>query len=93
MSEFDDVPADFVRDFGDLMVDPSPVEINTTRYRLWCLMAAVQLAARHPEAAKTMPIRTAIEMARNLQAVLSTTPALAQVAERGWDLADGRTRQ
>ncbi len=34
------------------------------------------------------PMQTAVEMARAIQAMLSTTPALARIAEQGWDLSD-----
>lgn len=85
----DEVPADFMRDFAALCADETPVEIISTRYRIWCLLAAVQLAARHPNALQSRPLQTAIEVARALQATLSTTPALARIAEQGWDLSDG----
>jgi hypothetical protein len=84
----DDIPADFVRDFGALMEDETTVEVHFTRYAMWCLMSAVQLAARHPEAIKMDAIRTAVELARNLQDCLSRTPALARIAEQGWDVSD-----
>jgi hypothetical protein len=66
------VPEDFARDFADLYNNPETVEL-------------VQLASRHPGAIKTQPIKTAILMARNLQRLLATTPALQRVAEDGWD--------
>jgi hypothetical protein len=81
----DDIPSDFMRDFEALVADEHPVEIISTRYRLWCLMSAVQLASRHPKAMQSLPMQTAVEMARAIQAQLSTTPALARIAEQGWD--------
>ncbi len=81
----DEIPTDFVRDFTALCHDERPVEIASTRYRLWCLFAAVQLASRHPNAMQTRPMQTAVEVARSIQALLSTTPALARIAEQGWD--------
>ena len=53
----------------------------------WCLMAALQLACRHPH--WSGPSRSVAEqIARSLQSRLAVTPALAAVAERGWN-SDG----
>lgn len=84
----EEIPADFKRDFEALCTDDAPIEIVSTRFRLWCLMSAVQLASRHPQAMHTVPMQTAVEMARVIQSMLSTTPALARIAEQGWDLSD-----
>jgi hypothetical protein len=89
----DDIPADFLRDFEALCTDNAPVEIVSTRYRLWCLMSAVQLASRHPGAMQTKPLQTAVEMARAIQGIVATTPALARIAEQGWDQAYDQERE
>jgi hypothetical protein len=84
----DDVPEDFKRDFRAVLNEKSTTPVAMTRYAMWCLMCAVQLATRHPAAANSPPLMNAARIARTLQKVLSTTPALARVAEMGWDLSD-----
>jgi len=79
------VPDDFAREFQALYLDNTRVPLTMDRYTWWCLMSAVQLASRHPKAAKTAPIRNAVEVARQIQLIVTTTPALRQVAEQGWD--------
>jgi hypothetical protein len=82
------VPEDFRRDFTALVLDKSTTDVPLTRYAMWSLMAAVQLASRHPAASESPPLRDAAGLARLLQKRLATTPALARVAEQGWDLSD-----
>jgi hypothetical protein len=81
----DDIPADFVRELEALVTDDTPVAVQSTRWRLWCLMSAVQLASRHPTAMQSAPMQVAVTMARTIQHLVATTPALARVAEQGWD--------
>ena len=85
MSEADDLREDFVREFKVLAEDGTLVPLTTTAYRAWCLLSAVQLASRHPEAMATAPMQVAVEMARHIQTLIATTPALKRVAEMGWD--------
>lgn len=85
MSPSDVVPDDFARDFRVLARDPAVLPVESTRLRLWCLLTAVQLASRHPDAMRTEPMRIAVEMARRIQALVATTPALERIAELGWD--------
>jgi hypothetical protein len=85
MSE--EIPADFMYELEALVADDTPVEIVSTRWRLWCLMSAVQLASRHPYAMQTAPMQVAVAMARAIQGMVATTPALARIAEQGWDAA------
>ncbi len=52
--------------------------------RAWCLLAAIQLACRHPNF-KGATRRITEQAARRLQdALLPKGSALAEVAERGW---------
>jgi hypothetical protein len=81
----DEVPDDFAREFEALYLDETILPFHTTAFRAWCMMAAIQLASRHPEAMKGPTLKVAVEMARHIQSVIATTPALARVAEQGWD--------
>lgn len=80
------VPAEFEGDFRELMEDQRVGAMPITRFQAWCLMSSVQLASRHPDvaAAGGIVMATAVDVARELQRQLSTTPALAAVAELGW---------
>jgi hypothetical protein len=79
------VPDDFRQEFEAMYRDPAILPLESSRYRLWCLMGAVQLASRHPEAMQGETMRVAVQMARRIQHLIATTPALARVAEQGWD--------
>ena len=48
------------------------------------LLAALQLAARHPGLEGTEVGRFVDELAHNIESRLCKTPALAEVARRGW---------
>ena len=81
----EDVPEDFARELKAMYEDPTILPVESSRWRLWCLMSAVQLASRHPEAIQTVPIQVAVEMALRIQEMVATTPALKRVAEQGWN--------
>lgn len=74
---------EFTQEFAQLDQQPDIVlELSPTS--AWCLMAQIQLACRHPS--NEGPSRAIAEsIARDIQLVLATTPALAAVAEHGWD--------
>jgi hypothetical protein len=57
---------------------------TATRYDLWCLMSAVQLASRHPTAMQSNAMHLAVDLARQIQSMIATTPALKRIAEMGW---------
>ena len=76
--------ADFVRDFKALFDDRQTLELRLSKYQAWCLMAAIQLAFKHPEGQRTEPVKVATMIARDLQERIATTKTLAQVAEQGW---------
>jgi hypothetical protein len=52
----------------------------------WVLLSFLQLALRHPEAARMASARTCERMARRLQKLIAATPgtAMHQMAELGW---------
>jgi hypothetical protein len=50
----------------------------------WCVLATIQLACRHPEfTGSTRQIAEGV--ARRMQASLTLSPALQDLAERGWN--------
>lgn len=90
------VPSDqFEQDFADLCRDEQDVIVKLSKFQTWALMAAVQLASRHPSAATNEALKEAISIARGLQLGIASTPALAEVATMGWDRSYdfGATRQ
>jgi hypothetical protein len=84
MSAEEPMPAEFVRDFKALHDDRQLITLQLSKYQAWCLMATVQLAHKHPEGGRTIPVRAATMIARDLQEQIATTPTLAHVAEQGW---------
>lgn len=74
--------AAFNAEFGDIV--DVPIVLKMSSYRAWAIMAALQLALRHPQFDGPIADQ-ARDTARQLQNLLATTPALATVAERGWD--------
>lgn len=76
--------AQFVADFKALHDDRQPIQLRLSKFQAWCLMAAVQLASKHPEGARTIPIQAATMIARDLQDQIASTPTLARIAEQGW---------
>jgi hypothetical protein len=81
----EEIPADFQRDFAALWADETPIPLVLKPLQLWGLMCAVQLASKHPSARQTQPIAIAVEVARAIQDAIATTPALARIAEQGWE--------
>ncbi len=83
----------FRNEFALLSADHTEYPIEATPLSWWCLVCAVQLAARHPEAPNHPTLRIAIEFARAIGEHLATTPALSRVMAQSWqsayDLADG----
>jgi hypothetical protein len=61
-----------------------PVILQLGGWEAWALLAQIQLACRHPE--NNGPTRQVAEqIARQIQAAVATTPALAAMAEMGWN--------
>lgn len=78
------VPDDFRRDFAAMFENEEPITLVMSQPAAWMLMSALQLALRHPHF--PAKIRPTVEVqARWLQGQCATTPALADVAEKGWD--------
>jgi hypothetical protein len=85
VSGVEQLDAEFVRDFKALYDDEQPIALEITKYQAWCLMASVQLALRHPEAAEKSPVIEAVAIARRLQGVIAVTPRLKAIAAAGWE--------
>lgn len=81
-----DEPLDpqFVAEFKALFDDPQPLDIQISKFQAWCLMAAVQLAAKHPQAMEYSAMVEACAIARVLQGTIAKTPRLISVAKKGW---------
>ena len=73
----------FTADFAALQKSPIPVQLVFTRLQCWVIFSQIQLALRHPEnTGPTAKIARAI--ADLLQAQITVTPALQEIARRGW---------
>lgn len=75
----------FRQDFLALEHHPG-VHLELTAIEAWMLLGQIQIACRHPEN-NGISRATVEKLARQIQAGLAVTPALAAVAERGWDPA------
>lgn len=78
----DDIYARFREEFAGMEQHPGIV-LDLSGYQAWCLLGQIQLACRHPE--NVGPSRQIVEgLARTIEAEVATTPALQEVARRGW---------
>jgi len=76
---------DFEADFAQINELAEPLTLMFCPLDMWCLVAAIQLASRHPEFQG--PIRQiVVDIAKILQARLSVTPALRALLEAGWEV-------
>lgn len=72
-------------------VEALPAEITLTvgRGQAIALITVVQLASRHPQAARMKTVQAAVRMARDLQEALeAASPGLGPLLELGWDPAN-----
>ena len=74
----------FDRDFRKLLHSGKQFTLTLNPLEAWSLMSAVQLAARHPGFSGQVALH-ATRAARRLQAAISLTPILAEIAEEGWN--------
>lgn len=73
----------FKRDYVERLLPAEPVPGLIRPANAWMVMSALQLALAHPHFPAS--IRPTVEgFARQLQELVSLTPALAYVAEAGW---------
>ena len=65
-------------------MDNQPVIIESDALTMWCVASSIQLACRHPK--NTGPTAHIAEVfARKIFDQIATTPALKEVAEKGWN--------
>lgn len=74
----------FGDEFRELCLDPQPVDLLLSKLQAWALFSQLQLALRHPEN-KGNAADIGRHFAELLEKQIATTPALAEVAKRGWD--------
>jgi hypothetical protein len=74
----------FHDEFRNLCFDPQPIELRLSKLQAWALFSQLQLALRHPEN-KGATADIARHFAEVIQKQVAKTPALAEVAKRGWD--------
>jgi hypothetical protein len=74
----------FSEEFKTLCEDKQPVILELTKKQAWMLMCEVQLALRHPNN-NGPSAKVSKEVAELLQEQIATTPALAELARRGWE--------
>jgi hypothetical protein len=74
----------FSEEFRALCLDPQPIKLLLSKLQAWALFSELQLALRHPDN-KGSAAEIARHFAAQLQKKVATTPALAEVAKRGWD--------
>ena len=73
----------FRQEFRALQDDRQPVILELTKLHAWSPLSEIQLALRHPQ--NRGPTSDIVrKLAEALQAKAATTPALAEVARRGW---------
>jgi hypothetical protein len=81
----DELLEHYAEDFRALAKTP-PITLTIPAIDAFCILGQIQLACRHPF--NTGPSRTIAErFGHQLQHLVATTDALAEVARRGWDPA------
>ena len=61
------------------------ITVALTKIEAWTIMCEIQVALRHPKNQDTMIAQMVKSVAINLQSQVSDSPALAQMAEMGWN--------
>ena len=85
----------FEIEFRELLARADPLVVQATPLQWWSLLSQLQLAFRHPRnQGPTKEI--AGDVARQIERLVATTPALEEMARRGWlksqDVPIGRNR-
>ena len=81
--ETDPLYEEFQRDFSSEWMS-HPVKLDTDALTMWCVASAIQLACRHPSF--TGPTaHHAQRFAEIIFEKIAMTPALKEVAEKGWN--------
>ena len=84
---------EFLRELKSLEDSGAALPFLLTPGEAWCLLSALQLALRHPQFQPDgdphhIAADWAYKFARHIQDRLCILPALAQIAEMGWDSAN-----
>jgi hypothetical protein len=74
----------FSEEFRNICLDPQPVGLLLSKLQVWAILANLQLALRHPDNKGAMA-EIAKSLAQQIEKQIATTPALAEVAKRGWN--------
>lgn len=74
----------FSEEFRALCLDPQPIELLLSKLQAWALLSQLQLALRHPEN-KGTTADVGRHFAKEIERQVAKTPALAEVARRGWN--------
>lgn len=74
---------DFKREFDAMAADPQLITLRLTKVQAWAVISQLQLAFRHP-ANRGPTSEIAKIIAEAIEPMIATTPALKQVAARGW---------
>jgi hypothetical protein len=79
-----DLYEQFKLEFREFSKDQQPIMIMLTKLQAWALFAQIQLALRHP--ANKGPTSDVVRhIAVVLEKEVAKTPAMAELARRGWD--------
>lgn len=70
-------------DFEQLKEDEQKIALHLYKADAWCLMRQIQIASQMPGNGG-VKLEVAVEIVKRIQNALATTPALREVAERGW---------
>lgn len=74
----------FSKEFRNLCLDPQPLQLRLTKLQGWVILRQLQLALRHPKN-KGSTASITRDIAKKIESIVAVTPALAEVAKRGWD--------
>jgi hypothetical protein len=73
----------FRTEFAALVDAQEPIILQLTPQEAWAVLCNIQLAARHPRNTGITRI-LGQAVAHRIQSAVATTPALKEIAERGW---------
>lgn len=84
--DLDALEARFAVEFKQLMLTGREVMLVLTAVEAWQVFSLLQLALRHPGNNGATAVFGRL-LARQLETAVTPTPALVEVARRGWDPA------
>lgn len=78
-------PQQAIADLEMMFTSATTVTIEMGWDQAWALLCAAQLASRHPGYPTSAVLHIATTSARQIQEKIAVTPALAELAQAGWD--------